>query len=79
MTDSKAQKWLEERGIKLEENFPMALKRLAKTFKKEKGLKNIEEVYALMGLKKQYIAYWLKNLHSIQSKKLQIKYNLCSC
>lgn len=79
MTNDNAVKWLEERKIKLEESFPMALKRLAKTFQKENGIKNIEEVYSLIGLKKQYIAYWLKNPNSVQTKKLQIKYNLCSC
>lgn len=74
MTNSKAEQWLEERDIKLEESFPMALKRLATIFQKENGIKNIEEVYFLIGLKKQYIAHWLKNPHSVQTKKLQIRY-----
>lgn len=78
MQNKKVEKWLEERGIKLKESFPMALKRLAKSFQKENGIKNIEDVYSLLGLKKQYLAYWTKNSHSVQSKKLQIKSNLCS-
>lgn len=79
MTNKKVEKWLEERGIKLEESFSMALKRLAKAFQKENGIKNIEEVYSLIGLKKQYLAYWVKNPHSVQTKKTQIKCSLCSC
>lgn len=79
MENKKVEKWLEERGIKLEESFSDALKNLSKKFLKEHGIKNIEEVYSLMGLKKQYLAYWVKNPHSIQTKKLQIKCSLCSC
>lgn len=79
MTNKKVEKWLEERGIKLEESFSSALKNISKNFQKEHGISNIEEVYSLIGLKKQYLAYWTKNSHSVQTKKLQIKYNLCSC
>lgn len=60
MTSKKAEKWLEERGITLQENFVTALKKLAKDFQKEHGIKNIEEVYSLIGLKKQYLVYWSK-------------------
>lgn len=79
MTNKKVEKWLEERGIKLEESFSSALKNISKNFQKEHGIPNIEEVYSLIRLKKQYLAYWTKNSHSVQTKKLQIKYNLCSC
>ena len=79
MTNKKVEKWLVERGIKLEESFSSALKNISKNFQKEHGIPNIEEVYSLIGLKKQYLAYWTKNSHSVQTKKLQIKYNLCSC
>lgn len=79
MTNKKVEKWLGERGITLQESFATALKRLAKDFQKEHGIKNIEQVYSLIGLKKQYIAHWLKNPNSVQTKKLQIKYNLCGC
>lgn len=70
MTNNKAEKWLEEREIKLDESFPMALKRMAKSYQKANGIKNIEDVYYLIGLKKQYVAYWTKNPNNIQSKKL---------
>ncbi|CDE62501.1 putative uncharacterized protein [Fusobacterium sp. CAG:439] len=79
MTSKKAEKWLEERGITLQENFVTALKKLAKDFQKEHGIKNIEEVYSLIGLKKQYLVYWSKNPHSVQTKKLQVKNNLYCC
>ena len=72
MTSKKAEKWLEERGITLQENFVTALKKLAKDFQKEHGIKNI-------GLKKQYLVYWSKNPHSVQTKKLQVKNNLYCC
>lgn len=74
MTNKKVEKWLGERGIKLEESFPMALKRLSKAFQKESGIKNIEDVYSLLGFKKPYIIYLQKNSNSVQSKKLQTKY-----
>lgn len=40
---------------------------------------NIEEVYSLIGLKKQYLVYWSKNPQSVQTKKLQVKNNLYCC
>ncbi len=49
MTNKKAGKWLEERGITLQESFAAALKKLAEDFQKEHGIKNIETVYALIG------------------------------
>lgn len=79
MTNKKAEKWLKERGIVLQENFAVALKKMAKDFQKEHEIKNIENVYSLIGLKKQYLTHWLKNPNSVQTKKLQIRYNLCSC
>lgn len=69
MENKKVQLWLDERGIKLEESFPDALKMLAKQFQKEHGIKTIAEVYQLIGLKKQYLAYWAKNPYSVQTKK----------
>lgn len=70
MTNKKVQQWLDDKGIKLQESFADALKALAKKFQKENGIKNIEEVYALIGLKKQYLTYWANNPFSIQTKKL---------
>ncbi len=75
MTNKKAEKWLEERGITLQESFAAALKKLAKDFQKGHGIKNIETVYALIGLKKQYIAHWIKNPNSVQTKKTQNQYS----
>lgn len=73
MTNKKVQKWLEERDIKLEESFTDALKNLAKNYQREHGIKNIEYVYDLIGLKKQYLSYWAKNPLNLQTKKLQIQ------
>lgn len=70
----KSRKWLEERGITLQESFAAALKKLAKDFQKEHEIKNIEHVYSLIGLKKQYIAHWIKNQNSVQTKKTPNQY-----
>lgn len=79
MTDNKAKEWLKEKGIELEESFVDAIKKLAKNYKQAAGIRNTEEVYSLIGLKKQYLSYWAKNPSSVQQKKLQTKYNFKSC
>ena len=69
MEDKKVEKWLYAKGIKLQESFSVALKNLAENYKKEHCIKNIENVYSLIGLRKQYLSYWRKNSNSSQSKK----------
>jgi len=76
MTNEKVEEWLKERGIELEESFVDTVKRLAQSHKQAHGIKNVEEVYSLIGLKKQYLAYWKQNPSSAQTKKLQVK---CYC
>lgn len=68
MENSKVEIWLNARGIKLQENFSVALKNLAEAFKNEHEIKNVETVYSLIGVRKQYLSYWMKHSNSSQQK-----------
>ncbi len=68
MKNSEVENWLYARGIKLQESFSVALKKLAENLKKEHGSKNIETVYSLIGIKKQYLSYWREHPNSSQQK-----------
>ncbi|MCL2266064.1 MAG: hypothetical protein FWC22_08490 [Treponema sp.] len=62
-------KWLYERGLELGENFPAALRRLSKTYKKSHNKSLLNDVYAAIGTSKQEISYWKNHLTSTQTKK----------
>lgn len=68
MVNVKIQNWLEKLDIKLQESFAESLKKLAQEFQKEHNIVNIEKVYALLGIKKQYITYWEQHPYSTQAK-----------
>lgn len=69
MNNAKVMRWLNERGIKLEESFADALKKLAMKYKTERNCGTLDEVYRLLGASKQNIYYWTVNPCSIQTKK----------
>lgn len=72
MDNTKVQQWLSRHNLTLEENFPEALKRLARNYKKSKDCQTLDEVYALIGITKQNISYWSKNLCHTQTKKFSL-------
>lgn len=63
----KAERWLEKRGIIPEESFACALNYLAMGYQKNHK-RTLDEVYAMLGIKKQHIFYWKNNPHSVQTK-----------
>jgi hypothetical protein len=67
MDYSKAKKWLAARGIVLSESYACALQSLVIEYQK-KHMCTLNEVYALIGIKKQYIFYWRNNPFSVQTK-----------
>lgn len=71
MANKKAEKCLEDRGIIFQESFSAALKKLAKDFQKDHGIKNVEQVYSLIG-KKTIYSQLAKNPNSVQTKKYKI-------
>lgn len=62
-------KWLQTRGISLEQEFVSALKNMAQVYKKANNITNVEKVYDMLGIKKQYLSYWEQNPNSLSSKK----------
>lgn len=77
--NTKVQQWLNSHGLTLEENFPEALKRLARNYKRKKGYRTLDEVYALIGITKQNISYWLNNPCNTQTKKFSLQGGHESC
>jgi len=71
--------WLDERGIELEESFVQALRNLAAAYKKENNIKRLEDVYNLIGVRKQYLSHWESNPSSTQTKKFQAQCYPCCC
>lgn len=62
--------FIKENNIILEESFCTSLKKMAKKYKNEKNMKTLDEVYKLIGTRKEYIYYWENHLSSSQQKKL---------
>mgnify|MGYP001167155331 CR=1 FL=1 len=61
---------VEKGNVIVEESFVNDLKRSAKLYQKKNSIRRLEEVYSLIGVKKEYIYYWEKHLFSTQQKKL---------
>lgn len=72
MDHTKIQQWLAQHTLVLEENFPEALRRASRQYKKDHGLQRLDEVYDLIGISKQAISYWSKNICNTQTKKFSI-------
>lgn len=64
----KTLKWLKERNIVLEEDFTAVLRKYAETYKKEQGIRRLEEVYRLLGTSRQNAAFWERNPCSTHKK-----------
>ncbi|MDR1964742.1 MAG: hypothetical protein LBQ50_13290 [Planctomycetaceae bacterium] len=79
MNNQETYEWLAKRGIELEEGFMQSLRDLAKTYQKENGIRKLDDVYKLIGVRKQYISYWKNNPSSTQTKKFQAQCHLCGC
>lgn len=61
--------WLKSKGIVLDTGFVEAIKALSQNYKKAHNIKNVEKVYDMLGIKKQYLSYWEQNPYSVRSKK----------
>lgn len=67
--NQKLREWLLERGILLEESFTQSLVGLAMDYQQRYKIRNLDEVYQCIGIRKQLIAYWRNNPLSAQTKK----------
>lgn len=69
MNNNKAMQWLAQRGQIPKEGFVSALSRLSKHYKKKHKIKNLNEVYQMLGTRKEYIYYWKQHPYSTQTNK----------
>lgn len=67
-TNNNASQWLSSKGIVLEETFIAALQNYAKGYQKEHSIKQLDEIYRLIGTNKSHISYWKNHPHSTQTK-----------
>jgi hypothetical protein len=67
--NQKLREWLLERNIILEESFVQTLVGLAMAYQERYRIRNIDDVYKLIGVRKQLIAYWRINPENTQTKK----------
>jgi hypothetical protein len=70
MDYKKTYEWLAQRGIELDESFAQSLGNLAKTYQKANSIRKLDDVYKLIGTRKQYISHWENNPSSTQTKNL---------
>lgn len=70
MQNKKVAKWLLNHGIMLQSSFSEELKRLCKIYQKTHNVSNIEKVYELLCIKKQYLYYWENKQISYRIKKI---------
>ncbi len=68
MNNQKTCDWLAKRGIVLEESFTACLRNLAAVYQKENNICCLDDVYKLIGIRKQLVLYWETNPHSTQTK-----------
>ena len=61
--------WIKNKGIILEEGFVERIRSMAQNYKQAHNIKNVEKVYSMLGVKKQYLSYWRQNPYSVRSKK----------
>lgn len=69
MKNTKATTWLYNHGMLLEESFTQSLKELAQIYKKQNQIRRLDDVYKLIGTRKEYLYYWENHPHSMQTKK----------
>lgn len=69
MDKKKTYEWLSERGIMLEESFAQALRKLAVVYQRKNNISRINDVYKLIGIRKQLVLHWAQNPSSVQTKK----------
>lgn len=61
--------WLRRNSLYLEKSFVQTFKHMAQTYKLEHNISNVEKVYKLLGIRKQYLSYWEQHTHSLRFKK----------
>lgn len=71
MNRIKTEKWLKERNIVLEEEFTFTLRKYAENYKKEQGIRRLEDVYRLFGMSRQNLAFWESTPCNTHAKKLK--------
>ncbi len=67
MNHEKMKNWLKQHTLILEESF--CDRKIVEEYKEQYGYKTMSEVYRLMGISRQQIAYWAANPYSTQTKK----------
>ncbi len=75
----KLNQWLTDHNIMLNESFPSALRRLSKQFQAANGIRTLQEVYRIIGIKKEYLYYWEQHPYNTQTKKNKIYGNSFCC
>jgi transcriptional regulator with XRE-family HTH domain len=71
MNHKRVRQWLDARKLTLEEDFPTALRRLARDYKRANGLKTVDGIYLQIGVSKQDISYWASNPGRTQTRKFR--------
>lgn len=70
--NSKVSQWLAEHRLVPEESFACALKRLCQTYQKKNNIRCLDEIYRKIGIRKEYIYYWMNHPYSVRTKNFQV-------
>lgn len=69
MNNKLEMEWLRRNSLYLEKSFVQTFKHMAQKYKLEHNISNVEKVYKLLGIRKQYLSYWEQHTHSLRFKK----------
>lgn len=69
MNNKLEMEWLRRNSLYLEKSFVQTFKHMAQKYKLEHNISNVEKVYKLLGIRKQYLSYWEQRTHSLRFKK----------
>ena len=61
--------WLRKNSLYLEKSFIQTFKHMAQTYKLKHNISNVEKVYKLLGIRKQYLSYWEQHANSLRFKE----------
>ena len=57
MNNKLEMEWLRRNSLYLEKSFIQTFKHMAQKYKLEHNISNVEKVYKLLGIRKQYLSY----------------------
>lgn len=69
MDQGKTKQWLDDHGVILEESFYTALNNLARVYQETNGIRLLEDVYLILGVKKQAVSWWKNHPYSTQTRE----------